>query len=389
MSHRRHPICTPLLAVVGSLLSAAVLYAVLMSWRQVATGYRHDIGQLALARGIELLILAWCLWVGTSIGSFLNVVAWRMPRGIGINGRSICPRCHTRLRARDNLPVFGYLARRGRCRACRLPISPRYPMVEAIVGCSITAVAAGELFGVSLPYVDLLRQGVPRWNFSFSWPTMLIMTYHVVAVAVAWSLGLVLIDGHRLPKQLFRFAIASTLIPMLVWPTLMIVPWQVDVAPTWRPAGLYADAMIRVITAIVAAVFFARSLALSLCPSADPKLDPLSRDTTKLLELTVVLLVPIVVVGWQASPAVIVTAALLAIASRRILLGADALGRLAIAVPVALTCQLALWRPLHQAWWWPSAGTDSWVFLAWVVAAMLIPLWLSAESAERAADPPR
>ncbi len=70
---------------------------------------------------------------GAAIGSFLNVVAYRLPRRESLSfPPSHCPRCATPIRARDNIPVLGWLALRGRCRHCREPIAIRYPLVEAL-----------------------------------------------------------------------------------------------------------------------------------------------------------------------------------------------------------------------------------------------------------------
>lgn len=70
--------------------------------------------------------------IGGNIGSFLNVVAWRVPRAESIVfGRSHCPFCGHLVRAHDNVPVLGWLQLRGRCRDCHAPISVRYPVVEA------------------------------------------------------------------------------------------------------------------------------------------------------------------------------------------------------------------------------------------------------------------
>jgi leader peptidase (prepilin peptidase)/N-methyltransferase len=69
---------------------------------------------------------------GLLVGSFLNVVAYRLPRGesLVVPG-SHCPGCGTAIKPYDNVPVFGWLLLRGRCRACRQQISGRYPVVEA------------------------------------------------------------------------------------------------------------------------------------------------------------------------------------------------------------------------------------------------------------------
>ncbi|MDQ3858015.1 MAG: prepilin peptidase [Actinomycetota bacterium] len=77
-----------------------------------------------------------------TLGSFLNVVATRLPRGGSIvRGRSVCPQCHTTIRARDNVPLLSYVLLRRRCRHCSRPIALRYPAVElataALVALSI------------------------------------------------------------------------------------------------------------------------------------------------------------------------------------------------------------------------------------------------------------
>jgi leader peptidase (prepilin peptidase)/N-methyltransferase len=71
--------------------------------------------------------------MGLMAGSFMNVVAHRLPRGLSlVRPRSRCPSCETPIRPYDNVPVLSWLALRGRCRSCRAPISPRYPVVEAV-----------------------------------------------------------------------------------------------------------------------------------------------------------------------------------------------------------------------------------------------------------------
>ncbi|HEV3471561.1 MAG TPA: prepilin peptidase [Pyrinomonadaceae bacterium] len=70
---------------------------------------------------------------GACIGSFLNVVIHRLPRGESVVfPHSRCPSCGEAIRPYDNLPVVSWLVLRGRCRACRAPISARYPAVELL-----------------------------------------------------------------------------------------------------------------------------------------------------------------------------------------------------------------------------------------------------------------
>jgi leader peptidase (prepilin peptidase)/N-methyltransferase len=82
---------------------------------------------------------------GLIVGSFLNVVAHRLPRGESlVHPRSRCPQCATQLRALDNVPVLSWLALRGRCHHCQAPISPRYPLVELTTGALYAAVVATQ-----------------------------------------------------------------------------------------------------------------------------------------------------------------------------------------------------------------------------------------------------
>src|SRR5687768_16865741 len=95
--------------------------------------------------------IAFVFALGACVGSFLNVVVWRLPRVEHVEGEntlrafwrsfralshppSHCPKCDKPLKWYDNLPVIGWIKLGGKCRYCREPISPRYPIVEAITG---------------------------------------------------------------------------------------------------------------------------------------------------------------------------------------------------------------------------------------------------------------
>jgi leader peptidase (prepilin peptidase)/N-methyltransferase len=93
---------------------------------------------------------------GIIVGSFLNVCITRIPEEISIvSPGSRCPRCMTPIKPYDNVPVFGWLWLGGKCRACRLPISPMYPLIELATG--LLFVAAFLEFGVT--------QATVKWIF--------------------------------------------------------------------------------------------------------------------------------------------------------------------------------------------------------------------------------
>jgi leader peptidase (prepilin peptidase)/N-methyltransferase len=82
---------------------------------------------------------------GLIVGSFLNVVVYRLPRGESLlHPRSRCPSCGTQLRAIDNIPVVSWVALRGRCAHCGAPVSARYPLVELTTGVLYAAVVATQ-----------------------------------------------------------------------------------------------------------------------------------------------------------------------------------------------------------------------------------------------------
>ncbi|TMK64024.1 MAG: prepilin peptidase [Actinobacteria bacterium] len=105
--------------------------------------------------------LAFAAPFGLMIGSFLNVVAYRLPRGESLVApASHCPGCETPIRPWDNIPLLSWVFLRGRCRSCGVRISPRYPLVELLTGVLFAVVAAvhglhAEL-AVELPFVAML-----------------------------------------------------------------------------------------------------------------------------------------------------------------------------------------------------------------------------------------
>ncbi len=87
----------------------------------------------------------WCFWsfvLGGCFGSFTTACVWRIPRGISIVWPpSSCPKCGRHLGLTENIPIFGWLLLRGKCKGCGLPISPRYVLIELAAALLFTATA--------------------------------------------------------------------------------------------------------------------------------------------------------------------------------------------------------------------------------------------------------
>ncbi len=94
--------------------------------------------------------MVFCL--GAAIGSFLNVVVYRVPAGLSVIWPpSRCPKCLHQLGMGENIPILGWLLLRGKCRHCRTPISPRYPLIEAAT--AIIFIIVYNRFGISIQTV--------------------------------------------------------------------------------------------------------------------------------------------------------------------------------------------------------------------------------------------
>ena len=127
---------------------------------------------------MTILVLVLAGLLGLAVGSFLNVVVWRVPQGTSVvSPPSACPSCGHPIRARDNIPVLSWLLLRGRCRDCSAPISVRYPLVELGTAAAFVLVAL---------------------KFELTWP----LPAYLYLAAVGIALALIDLDHQRLPDAL-------------------------------------------------------------------------------------------------------------------------------------------------------------------------------------------
>ena len=137
--------------------------------------------------GVVILALPTAVF-GVLIGSFLNVVVYRVPRGLSIVAPpSACPGCDTRITARDNVPVLSWLVLRAACRSCGMRISARYPAVELLTG-GLFVLAAVHVLGAA-PTGSPVAVGLE-----------LLAYLHLAAISVA--LTAIDLDVRRLPDSL-------------------------------------------------------------------------------------------------------------------------------------------------------------------------------------------
>jgi leader peptidase (prepilin peptidase) / N-methyltransferase len=155
--------------------------------------------------------------LGLMIGSFLNVVVYRVPRGLSIvSPGSFCPSCGTPLRSADNVPLISYLFLRARCRTCGAPISVRYPLIEAT-----TALVFGGLavvVGPSAPLLPLLVLAGGTIAASAIDVDGLAVPWSVVLAAGVGAAGLLVADlaGHPSSRVAWA-AVAAAAAGLLGW----------------------------------------------------------------------------------------------------------------------------------------------------------------------------
>lgn len=184
------------------------------------------------------LITFWWFAVGTVIGSFLNVVVYRLPAGMSIvRPGSHCPACKTPIRWYDNIPVVGWLVLAGRCRHCRGAISTRYPVVEALTGLVFLAVAWADCYAPDLGAADAGFGA--RVLAALRTPEALgLCVYHAAIVSAILAAALIELDGYRIPVRLALFALLAALAGLAVVPAVegaviaAAVVWYLLVRPS-------------------------------------------------------------------------------------------------------------------------------------------------------------
>jgi len=160
-----------------------------------------------MAAGASQVVLI--AFVGAAVGSFLNVLAYRLPRGESIVApRSRCPACGVQIAAQDNVPVVSWIVLGGRCRSCRGRISPQYPLVEALTAALFAAVAVQTDLSAELwPGLALMSLFVAVSAIDIEHrivPNRLLMPATVAALAL-WGIA----DPARLPENVIAAAAAG------------------------------------------------------------------------------------------------------------------------------------------------------------------------------------
>ena len=191
-----------------------------------------SMGLLAVAQTwvMRLFVVSWVFFFGSCFASFLNVVAWRVPRGRGINGSSHCPHCDTHLAMRDNIPVLGWLRNRGRCRTCKTPITVRYLIVEIALGLVTLGLVSLEVFwgGINLPVgigqdfrFALLENTItdPKYDL------IGIVGFHLILVFGLFTATVVRSEGLAVPMVIVGVVLVIGVAYSAIWPRAIVMDY--------------------------------------------------------------------------------------------------------------------------------------------------------------------
>lgn len=182
---------------------------------------------------LDALCIVFLFALGACIGSFLNVVVWRLPRDKSLLWPpSACPKCGHRLAPNDNIPVFGWLLLKGKCRYCHEPVSARYPIIEALTGLLFVAYYVAFFMlhlGPSIPqwgdFGDIQR--LTLTNIVEDWPV-----YGLMMVLISGLLAASLIDAelYIIPIQIpWILALVAFIVHALI--ARPSQPGALDVSP--------------------------------------------------------------------------------------------------------------------------------------------------------------
>jgi len=174
-------------------------------------------------------VYAYVAFFGSCIASFLNVVAWRVPRGRSILGSSHCPACDHKLSMRDNIPIWGWLKNEGRCRHCRAPIAQRYLCVEILFGGVFLVLFLAETIfgGFNLPTApDLYRKGIELVFFTPNAQLVQTFAFHATLMSILFTVAVISSESFRIPLSFIAIAGVILFGIACLCPVVLQVSWQ-------------------------------------------------------------------------------------------------------------------------------------------------------------------
>ncbi len=363
---------------------------------------------------LQGLTAAWVFFLGACFASFLNVVAWRIPRGRSILGSSACPHCETRLSFRDNVPVIGWIRNGGRCRTCKTPITPRYVLVEILLGSIFLLLVLLQLVsgGINLPLRDPteVTNAFAGVLMEPEWDLIQITGLHLTLVCSLFTFALVELDKRTVPFNIF-FAFALVGIgTSVIWPAAQLVGWT---GPVDSIAGISATSPHLYLTLLIGLVtgafvglitWMLNDIAGMLTPkkiegSSIEKLPDHAIDDqdataqvaenpehrSSLWNLVFSISICGLFLGCQSAVSIVLLFLVVRTCIRVVATDNIPAVNDSAAVGLALLVHLGSWRVSARLPWWPGPGTPASTLLMVVAISgvAVFAMWMHSKSANR------
>lgn len=239
-------------SVTGVLTAGFIIYMVVVPAVTLVVAHfapttirSHELAPLSSAEWLRLhsvsgVVMLLFLAFGASVGSFLNVVVYRLPMGKPLFWPpSACPKCDERIRGIDNIPILSWLRLEGCCRNCQTPISIRYPIVEAVVAAFFVFFFYRELIsgGASLPVRQTnLYSGIVWILLYTQWDLVTIYLFHMTLLSCLFSWGMIDLDRLRVPLRAIIASVVVTITLASLFPHLN--PINSGTRLPWLPTTL-------------------------------------------------------------------------------------------------------------------------------------------------------
>ena len=198
--------------------------------------------RLHAVSGVVMFIF---LCIGASIGSFLNVVIYRLPRGRRLLWPpSACAACKTRLAGKDNIPIYSWLKLGGRCRSCGAAVSARYPVVEAIIAGIFVLFYYRELLsgGQNLPVRQPnLYNGVVWILLYTKWDMVSIYFFHMILFTLLFAWAMINFDKFRVPRYSVALCVGIFLLLAAAFVPLNPTNSEWKSLPAWLPPSVFVS----------------------------------------------------------------------------------------------------------------------------------------------------
>jgi leader peptidase (prepilin peptidase) / N-methyltransferase len=319
----------------------------------------------------KMVVGSLAFYLGAMAGSFLNVVAYRAPRGESVvRNSSRCPRCGHRLPLKENLPIFGWLLLEGRCSQCETPIAVRYLGVELLAGGLFLVLFLAELIsgGGNLPLREPNLYSGVVWVLLYpKWDLIGLYTFHCLLMSLTLVWVLVAWQRQQVPRWGWLVSTAAVAVAAVAGGYLQMPAWDISARPLlptgWTPTAL-ASGVGGAAGVLLAAVWAG-------WPESRQMPDGRLHESRRLAWWRAITIsVPLGLgLGWQAVAGGWLIGMLL-----RSGVGLARRGRGVGSWPIAgylwigTLLQLILWRPLYQQLdpWWPGPAPG------WQTALLLL-----------------